>query len=112
MRRSHDPLQPVLHPGAPFDATADEVESRAELAVHLARRSLAGLTVQGLRLDVDPPDLSGVDLAGTLFVGCHFASRQVEADLVRRGAHVLPPFDDLPYPTHPAHLYTPDELAA
>ncbi len=110
--RTHDPLQPVLHPEAPFDATADEIESRDELVVHLARRSLAGLTVQGLRLDVDPPDLSGVDLTDTLFVGCHFASREVEAELVRRGAHVLPPFDDLPYPTHPAHLYTPEELAA
>lgn len=112
MRRFHDPLRPVLDAAAPFDSTADEIESRAELAVHLARRSLAGLTVQGLRLDVDPPDLSTVDLADTLFVGCHFASLDVEAELVRRGAHVLPPFHGLPYPTHPAQLYTPDDLAA
>jgi predicted Rossmann-fold nucleotide-binding protein len=102
----------VFHPDAPFDATADEVESRPELAVHLAKRSLAGLTVQGLRLDVDPPDLSDVDLTDTLFVCCHFASVEVEAELVRRGAHVMPAFDDLPYRTHPSHLYTPDELAA
>ena len=36
----------------------------------------------------------------------------VEADAVRRGAHVVPPFAELPYPTHPARLYTPEDLAA
>jgi predicted Rossmann-fold nucleotide-binding protein len=102
----------VFHPGEPFDSTADEVESRAELDVHLARGSLAGLTVQGLRLDRDPPDLSDVDLTGTLFVGCRFPSTDAVADVVRRGGHVLPEFRDLPYPIHPSHLYTPDDLAA
>ena len=29
-----------------------------------------------------------------------------------RGAHVVPSFPALPYPTHPSHLYTADELAA
>ncbi|GAB3853591.1 LOG family protein [Micromonospora andamanensis] len=69
--------------------------------------------MQGLRLDLEPvPDLTGVEVAGTLFVGCRFAARQVGADLVRRGANVVPPFSGLPYPTQPAHLYTPEELAA
>ena len=69
--------------------------------------------MQGLRLDLAPaPDLTGVDVTGTLFVGCRFASRDVGADLVRRGANVVPPFSGLPYPTQPAHLYTPDDLAA
>jgi predicted Rossmann-fold nucleotide-binding protein len=36
----------------------------------------------------------------------------VEADLVRRGAHVVPPSDHTPYPTHPASLYTPEDLSA
>jgi predicted Rossmann-fold nucleotide-binding protein len=96
----------------PYDSSPNEIESRAELELHLATGSLAGLTVQGLRLDADPPDLSRVVLSDTLFVGCHFASVEVEAELVRRGAHVVPPFDDLPYPTHPARLYTADDLAA
>ena len=68
--------------------------------------------MQGLRLDVDPPDLTAVDVTDTLFVGCRFASREVAAELVRRGAHVVPPFSALPYPTQPPTLYTPDDLAA
>jgi predicted Rossmann-fold nucleotide-binding protein len=109
---SHDPLRPILGGDAPFDATAHEVESRAEFDEHLTKGSLAGLTVLGLRLDLDPPDLTGVDVARTIFVGCHLASDDAEVDLIRRGAHLVPPFDGLPYPTHPSRLYTPDDLAA
>ena len=29
-----------------------------------------------------------------------------------RGAHVIPGFPDLPFPTHPSRLYTPDDLSA
>jgi predicted Rossmann-fold nucleotide-binding protein len=95
----------------PHDRPDVEVESRAEFDHHLAKGSLAGLTVQGLRLDDDPPDLSEVDLTDTLFVGCRFSSYEMEADLVRRGAHVVPGFHALPYPSQPARLYTPDDLA-
>ena len=95
----------------PFDATADEIESRAELDSHLAKGSLANLVVLGLRLDLDPPDLTGVDLHNTLFVGCRLASAAVELDLTRRGAHLIPPFHARPYPTHPATLYTPEDLS-
>ena len=109
MRR--DPLRPVLGGGAPFDSTATEIESRAELDAYLAKGTLAGLVVLGLRLDEDPPDLTTVDVRDTLFVGCRLASGTVEIDLIRRGAHLVPPFDHLPYPTHPATLYTPDDLA-
>jgi predicted Rossmann-fold nucleotide-binding protein len=52
-----------------------------------------------------------VDLSGALFVGCRFASPEVEAGLVARGAHVIPGFPTLPYPTHPSRLYTADDLA-
>jgi predicted Rossmann-fold nucleotide-binding protein len=94
------------------DAPDTEVETRAELDSHLATGRLAGLTVQGLRLDLDPvPDLTSVDLTDTLFVGCRFASAEVEAEVVRRGAHVVPGFPDLPYASQPARLYTPEELA-
>ena len=107
-----DPLQPVFGGEIPFDSTAFEIESRAELDAHLAEKSLAGLVVLGLRLDLDPPDLTGVDVHGTLFVACRLASDDVEIDLIRRGAHLVPPFDDLPYPTHPAVLYTPEDLSS
>lgn len=106
------PTPPPTDVIEPHDTTADEIESRHELDRHLAAGSLAGMTIQGLRLDLDPvPDLSDVDLTDTLFVGCSFASAEVEAEAVRRGAHVVPPFPDLPYATHPAHLYPPEELA-
>ena len=106
-----DPLQPVLGGDIPFDATADEIESRAELTAHLAKGSLADLVVLGLRLDVDPPDLSGVDVRNTLFIGCTPPSPEAEIDLIRRGAHVVPPLQGRPYPTHPAVLYSPEDLA-
>ena len=95
----------------PFDDTALEVESRAEFDLHMARRSLAGLVILGLRLDADAPDFTGVDVGDTLFVGCRLASAEVEIDLIRRGAHLVPPFDARPYPTHPATLYTPEDLS-
>jgi predicted Rossmann-fold nucleotide-binding protein len=107
-----DPLQPVLGGTVPFDATAHEIESRAELDVHLAQHSLAGLVLVGLRLDVYPPDFTKIDVRGTLFVGCRLASPEVEVDLIRRGALLVPSFQTRPYPTYPATLYTPEDLAA
>ncbi|MGH3648939.1 MAG: hypothetical protein ACRDTM_17395, partial [Micromonosporaceae bacterium] len=95
-----------------YDHSPTEIESRDELDFHLARGQLAGLTVQGLALDQKPPDLSTVDVSDTLFVGCRFAGVAVEAELIRRGAHVVPDFHEMVYPTHPARLYTADELAA
>jgi predicted Rossmann-fold nucleotide-binding protein len=107
------PTPPPADVIAPHDPTPDEIESRAELETHLATGSLAGLTVQGLRLDLDPvPDLRQVDVTDTLFVGCRFASARVQADLVRRGAHVVPGFIALPFPSQPARLYTGEDLAA
>src|SRR6266511_4251882 len=70
----------------PYDDSPDEIESRAELELHLATGTLAGLTVQGVPLDADPPpELSTVDVTDTLFVGCRFASADAAAELVRRG---------------------------
>ncbi|RKR89098.1 hypothetical protein BDK92_3435 [Micromonospora pisi] len=105
------PTPSPTHLLGPDDTTEFEIESRAELDRHLRSGSLAGLTVQGLRLDLEPPpDLTTVELTDTLFIGCRFASRQVEVDLISRGAHLLPPFADLPYSTQPPRLYTPEEL--
>ncbi|TDC76928.1 hypothetical protein E1193_23205 [Micromonospora sp. KC606] len=107
------PTPPPTDVIAPHDTSHDEIETRAAFDRWLATGSLAGLTVQGLRFDLDPvPDLTTVDVTGTLFVGCRFVDREAGADLVRRGANVVPPFSGLPYPTQPSHLYTPDDLAA
>ncbi|WP_405102200.1 LOG family protein [Micromonospora sp. NBC_01412] len=107
------PTPPPADVISPHDTSATEIETRSTFEQRLTTGTLAGLTVQGLRLDLDPvPDLTGTEVTGTLFVGCRFASREVGADLVRRGANVVPPFSGLPYPTQPSHLYTPDELAA
>jgi predicted Rossmann-fold nucleotide-binding protein len=106
------PTPPPLAVLAPGDTSPGEIESRAELDRHLAAGSLAQLVVQGLRLDLEPPDLSAVDLTGTMFVGCRFPSPEVAAELVRRGAYVVPEFTDVPYRTSPASLYAPEDLAA
>jgi len=107
------PTPPPPDVALPFDDTPDEIESREELDHHLAAGTLAGLTVQGVHLDEDPPAaLATVDVHGTLFVGCRFADQDTPADLVRRGALVIPAFAGVPYPTHPSRLYTPDDLAA
>lgn len=79
--------------------------------MHMVSHSLAGLVILGLRLDLEPPDFAGVDVSDALFVGCRLATAEVEIDLIRRGAHLVPPFDTRPYPTHPATLYTPEDLS-
>jgi predicted Rossmann-fold nucleotide-binding protein len=94
------------------DHSPDEIESREELDLHLAGNTLHGLTVQGLHLGDDPPDWAKVDVVGALFIACHFDSQATELELIRRGAHVIPPLPNVPYPTHPSHLYMPHELSA
>jgi predicted Rossmann-fold nucleotide-binding protein len=93
----------------PPEPAATEVDTPAELVATIATGTLAGLTIQGLHIDVD---LAPVDVRGALFVGCRFPSADAVAAVVRRGASVVPVFDDVPYPTTPSTLYTPDELAA
>jgi hypothetical protein len=41
------------------DGSPTEIESREELIDHLSAGTLGGLTIQGLRLDVDPPGSDG-----------------------------------------------------
>ncbi len=104
---------PVVRPRAwSHDASPTEIESREELAHHLILGSLAGLTVLGLRLDVDPPDFAAVDVADAMFVGCRFPDTQTAAELVRRGASVVPIFEETPYPSTPSRLYSAEDLAA
>src|SRR5512138_1017512 len=106
---SHVPTPP--HRPWTHDASPNEIETRAELDYHLATGSLRGLTVLGLNLGQDPPDLTSVEIDDALFVGCRFADDATAADVVARGASVVPVFDEVPYATTPARLYTPDDLA-
>jgi predicted Rossmann-fold nucleotide-binding protein len=93
----------------PPDSSSAEVDTPAKLAASLAAGTLAGLTVQGLPINVD---LSAVDVADALFVGCRFPDAIAIAAVVRRGANVVPVFEGVPYPTTPSTLYTADDLAA
>ena len=107
------PTPPPADVTALRDHTPDEIETRDELDLHLAAGTVAGLIIEGLDLDGDrPAELSAVDVHDALFVGCRFTSPDVAADLVRRGALVVPSFAGVPYRTHPARLYTADDLAA
>jgi predicted Rossmann-fold nucleotide-binding protein len=101
------PRRPWTH-----DASPNEIESRAELNFHLATGTVRGLTVLGLHLEEDPPDLTTVDVIDTLFVGCHFVDMAAAADVVARGGSVVPALPEIPYPSTPSRLYTPDDLAA
>jgi predicted Rossmann-fold nucleotide-binding protein len=93
----------------PIDHSPSEVESQDELAAHLRRESLVEITVQGL--DLTSADLSAVDVTRALFVGCTLSAGQA-ADVVRRGAYVIPIFVETPYPTQPSRLYSAEEMAA
>ncbi|MGC9667079.1 LOG family protein [Planosporangium sp. 12N6] len=108
------PTPPPTDVIALHDDTPHEIETRAELEIHLSAGTLGGLVILDLDLDgtAATAALSSVDVRDALFVGCRFASPEVSADLVRRGALVVPSFDGVPYPTHPGRLYTPDDLAA
>ena len=105
------PTPPPADVIALHDYTPDEIESSAELALHLNANTLAGKVVEGL--DLRGPSsarLSTVDVNDTLFVGCHFDDVDTMVDLLRRGAVVVPAFASRPYPTHPSRLYTPEDL--
>jgi len=93
----------------PPDSSSTEVDTPAKLAASVVAGTLAGLTVQGLPINVD---LSAVDVSDALFVGCRFADADAIAAIVRRGASVVPVFEGVPYPTTPSTLYTADDLAA
>jgi predicted Rossmann-fold nucleotide-binding protein len=108
------PTPPPSDVIALHDDTPNEIETAAELAVRVSTGTLSGLLIQGIHLDREDAalTLAAVDVRDALFVGCRFASPEMAADLVRRGALVVPSFDGVPYPTHPGRLYTPEDLAA
>jgi predicted Rossmann-fold nucleotide-binding protein len=104
------PTPPPPDVVALHDHSPDEIESFEELRFHLSQGTLAGKIVQGL--DLAAVDLSAVDVADSLFIGCHFATLDHVVDLLLRRAVVVPEFAGIPYATHPSQLYGPDDLAA
>src|SRR6266487_6517858 len=105
------PTPPPIDVITPHDDAPLEVESRAELDHHLAAGTLAGLIIVDLDLDGDPPvDLTGVDVHDALFIGCRFPSLALAADLVRRGALVVPAFTGRRSEEHTSELQSPVHL--
>jgi predicted Rossmann-fold nucleotide-binding protein len=98
---------PLSHVIAPVDHSDAEIETPEELARCLRRGSVADLILQGLDLTV--VDLRDIDVTRAVFLGCTLTGAQA-TDLVARGSHVVPRFMDVPYPTQPSRLYTPDDL--
>ncbi|MER7276809.1 hypothetical protein ABT369_20440 [Dactylosporangium sp. NPDC000244] len=104
------PTPPPPDVVALHDHSPDEIESLEELQFHLRQGTIAGKIVQGL--DLSAVDLARIDVADSLFIGCHFAALDTVVDLLLRRAVVVPEFAGIPYPTHPSQLYVPEDLAA
>ena len=100
---------PLPHVIAPVDHSAAEVDTPEQLARCLRRGTFADLIVQGL--DLTGVDLRDIDVTRAVLLGCTLTIDQA-VDLVSRGAHVVPRFAYLPYPTQPSRLYTADDLVA
>ena len=66
--------------------------------------------VQGLDLREVEIDWDKLECAGAVFMGCHFPDNLNEQNLRKRGAMILPCFEDLPYDSYRSQLYTREEL--
>jgi predicted Rossmann-fold nucleotide-binding protein len=88
-----------------------EVETLAELDRRLAAgaTSMAGWVLQALDLRERGDALRGLDVRGTLLLGC-LLDPSVEDDLRSRGALLFPGVPDVPVDPYRSRLYTPDEL--
>jgi predicted Rossmann-fold nucleotide-binding protein len=88
-----------------------ELDTTEELDQRLAAgaTSLTGWHLRGLDLRDRAAALEKVDVAGALFLGCHFTGT-AELDLRARGAIVFPTVPDVPVDTYRTALYTPREL--
>jgi len=85
-----------------------EIESIRELLAQ--KHSLRHAAIQGLDLSEISIDWKSLDLEGTIFLGCTFASIDDEWIVRSRGASVFPAFDHLPYNPYRSRLYTWQEL--
>ena len=92
----------------PHRKTIREIETAEQfLERHGHLRDCAMQRLDLTRLDVDWETL---DVEGSLFLGCRFASQQVRHVLEERGAVLFPSFSPRPYDPYRTSLYTPEEL--
>lgn len=88
-----------------------EIESREQWDIVVAEGATAGIAVQAVDLTDATKVIRGLDLTGSLFLGCGLtitAQRHIE----RQGGTVLPPLANLPFAAYPNALYTPEQLFA
>ncbi|PIE33685.1 hypothetical protein CSA56_10840 [candidate division KSB3 bacterium] len=85
-----------------------EIESIKELLSQ--KNSLKHAAIQGLDLSETSIDWKSLNLEGTIFLGCTFASVDDEWLVRSRGASVFPAFANLPYNPYRSKLYTWQEL--
>ncbi|MCA9668785.1 MAG: hypothetical protein KC503_24495 [Myxococcales bacterium] len=84
-----------------------EIHDRQQLASQLASGSLAHVVVQGL--DLSDVDLSHVEVAGAVLLGCRLRD-SVAVELLARGALLFPALPQLPYNPYRPRLYHAAEL--
>lgn len=85
-----------------------ELESRAAFDSFAPANGPAA--VQGLDLSDLSSSAFADSLTGWLFLGCTFSSQAIAAELVARGALVLPALKQFEFNVHRSGLYTPEEL--
>ena len=66
--------------------------------------------IQGLDLTSVDLDWDTIECSGAVFMGCHFPDTLDEQVLRRKGAIILPRFQDVPYDPYRSQLYTREEL--
>jgi len=66
--------------------------------------------IQGLDLTQADLDWDKLECDGAVFMGCHFPDGTDEQSLRRRGAMILPRFENLPYNPFRGELYSREEL--
>ena len=93
-----------------------ELESLADFDAHITRPLSAGdrlslgwCIVQSVDLSQRSGELTEVNAAQAVFLGCRFADG-VEADLGARGALIFPTLPDLPFDPYRGDLYDADQL--
>jgi len=77
--------------------------------------SLRGWHLQSLDLTARVTQLTRIEVAGGVFLGCRFASGDgpgSELDVRRRGGLVFPTVPDVPFDPYRPALYTPEDLYA
>lgn len=87
-----------------------EIESLAHFDAEIATTDdIAGWLVQSVDLTERGAVLQRVRPAGAFFLGCRLTDR-TQLSLIRRGAHVFPRLDDVPFNPYRATLYSGAEL--